>query len=169
MKEINTQLSERRAFPHCAAAEPLGLPLAKSAAPSSNQITYSDHASCARGEAGPSYLYKLFINPLLAPYASSLTLFLMRKEKAKHVVWSWEATGAFCCFTGGIGAALLGSGLTAASWILGAQMHPWLHGLGTAFLIVTIPLLIFSGYCLDWAERKTNKPQMGDLHNASQR
>ena len=74
-------------------------------------------------------------------------------NQTKRTRRNWEATGAFCCFTGGIGAALVGSILTATTWILGAQLHPWLHGLGTALLIVTIPLLIFSGYCLDWMER----------------
>ena len=93
----------------------------------------------------------------------------MDKQGTKNAVWSWEATTAFCCFTGGIGAALLGSVLTAASWILGAQLHPWLHGLGTALLIVTIPLLIFSGYCLDWAERKPKKRGAREYHNADQR
>jgi len=81
----------------------------------------------------------------------------MDKQRTKPFVWSWEATGAFFCFTGGIGAALLGSVLTGVAWLLDAQLHPWLHGLGTALLIVTIPLLIFSGYCLDWDERKHNK------------
>jgi len=74
-------------------------------------------------------------------------------NQTKRARRNWEATGAFCCFTGGIGAALIGSILTATTWILGAQLHPWLHGLGTALLIVTIPLLILSGYCLDWMER----------------
>jgi hypothetical protein len=68
---------------------------------------------------------------------------------------NWEAIGACCCFAGGIGAALVGSILTATTWIVGAQLHPWLHGLGTALLIVAIPLLIFSGYCLDWMECAT--------------
>ena len=77
----------------------------------------------------------------------------MDKQRTKHAVWSWEATCAFCCFVGGIGAALLGSVLTAATWILGPQLHPWLYGLSTALLIATIPLLIFSGYFLDWEER----------------
>jgi membrane protein DedA with SNARE-associated domain len=77
----------------------------------------------------------------------------MDTQRIKHAVWSWEAVGAFCCFSGGIGAALLGTVLTAIAWMLGPQMHPWLHGLGTALLIVTIPLLIFSGYCLDWEEQ----------------
>ena len=67
-------------------------------------------------------------------------------------MWSWEAIGAVCCFGGGIVAALIGSVLTAMTWFLGAQLHPWIHGTGTALLIATIPLLIFSGYCLDWSE-----------------
>jgi len=77
----------------------------------------------------------------------------MNKQRTKDPVRSWEAVVAVCCFAGGIGAAVLGSLLTASTWILGAARHPWLHGLGTALLIITIPLLIFSGYCLDWAER----------------
>jgi hypothetical protein len=101
--------------------------------------------------------YKLFINPLPTPYACGGSFLLMKKENNKHAVWSWEATGALFCFAGGIGAAVLGSLLTASTWILGAPLHPWLHGLGTALLIVTIPLLIFSGYCLDWAERDQNE------------
>jgi hypothetical protein len=80
----------------------------------------------------------------------------MHTQRTKHVVWSWEA-GAFCCFTGGIGTALLGSVLTAITWILGAPQHAWLRGTGTALLIVTIPLLILAGYCMDWAERNPNK------------
>jgi hypothetical protein len=81
----------------------------------------------------------------------------MDKQRTKHAVRSWEAVGAFCCFTGGMCAALIGTVLTAIAWTLGTQLHPWLHGLGTALLIVTIPLLIFSGYCLDWEERKHSK------------
>ena len=93
-------------------------------------------------------------------------------NQTKSARRNWEATGAFCCFTGGIGAALLGSILTATTWILGAQLHPWLHGLGTALLIVTIPLLIFSGYCLDWMERNgesaRRKSQEGEQGGLSQ-
>ena len=93
----------------------------------------------------------------------------MDKQRTKHVVWSWEAAGAVCCFTGGIGAALVGSVLTAASWILGAQLHPWLHGLGAVLLIVTIPLLIFAGYCLDWEERGSQGASAREAQNADQR
>ena len=88
----------------------------------------------------------------------------MNKQRTKHPVLSWEVTGAVCCFAGGIAAALVGSVLTPISWILGAQLHQWLHGLGTAFLIVTIPLLIFSGYCLDWMERDQNDQVVDSDH-----
>jgi hypothetical protein len=81
----------------------------------------------------------------------------MNKQRTKRSVWSWEATSAVCCFAGGILAALLGSLLTASTWILGAELHPWVHGAGTALLIITIPLLIFAGYCMDWMERYPNK------------
>ena len=82
----------------------------------------------------------------------------MKKQTTKLTVWTWEATGAVCCFVGGFGAALLGSVLTAMTWILGSQLHPWLRGWGTALLIVTIPLLILAGYCMDWLERDRNEP-----------
>jgi len=50
-----------------------------------------------------------------------------------------------------------------------SPLHPWLHGLGTALLIIAIPLLIFSGYCLDWAERKPKQTETGKVHHADQR
>lgn len=92
----------------------------------------------------------------------------MDTQRTKHTVWSWEAAGAFCCFSGGIGAALLGSVMTGVAWMVGAQFHPWLHSLGTALLIVTIPLLIFSGYCLDWEEQRSRTKGVRKMHNAGQ-
>jgi hypothetical protein len=80
-------------------------------------------------------------------------------QKTK-LVWSWEAISACCCFAGGISAALLGSLLTAVTGILGATAHPWIRGAGTALLIVTIPLLIFAGYCLDWMEHKNENTKL---------
>jgi hypothetical protein len=92
----------------------------------------------------------------------------MNKQRTRRTVVNWKAVGAFCCFSGGIGAALAGSILAAIAWILGAQPHPWLHGIGTALLIVTIPLLIFSGYCLDWLEAEPKSSPAG-VHNAAPR
>ena len=81
----------------------------------------------------------------------------MEKQRTKQPVLKWEAVSAVCCFSGGIAAALVGSVLTAAIWILGAPPHPWVRGVGTALLIATIPLLILAGYCMDWAERDQKK------------
>ncbi len=77
----------------------------------------------------------------------------MNKQRTKYAVLSWEAIAAVCCFGGGIIAALIGSLLTASTWILGGDLHPWVRGLGTVLLIATIPLLISAGYCMDWMER----------------
>jgi hypothetical protein len=93
----------------------------------------------------------------------------MDKQRIKHAAWSWEATCAFCCFVGGIGAALLGSTLTAITWVLGTQLHPWLRGSGTALLIITIPLLIFSGYCMDWMELDRSNRRKSELGSASKK
>jgi hypothetical protein len=79
-------------------------------------------------------------------------------ERAKRSIWTWKATGAVFGFVGGILAALFGGLLTASTWILGAEPHPWLQKGGTAFLFATIPLLILVGYCLDWMEREPKKP-----------
>jgi len=84
----------------------------------------------------------------------------MNRQRTKNAVWSWEAAGAVFCFVSGIGAALLGSVLTASTWILGAEVHPWIRGLGTALLILTIPLLILAGYCMDWAEEEPNESRL---------
>jgi hypothetical protein len=65
-------------------------------------------------------------------------------------------------------AAITGSVITATTWFVGAALHPWLHGAGTALLITTIPLLILSGYCLDWAEQTPKPNRVEGLHDARQ-
>ena len=72
----------------------------------------------------------------------------MSTEKTKVTVQSW-AFSACLCFAGGIGAGIVGSVLTSLGWIIGADVHPWVRGIGTALLILTIPLLILAGHCLD--------------------
>jgi len=78
----------------------------------------------------------------------------MRKEINQDRVRTWEAVGGACCFVAGIMAALLGSVLSASAWIVGGEVHAWIYAAGTALLIVAIPLILFAGFCLDWAERK---------------
>ena len=81
----------------------------------------------------------------------------MRKVINQDRVRTQEALGGACCFGAGLLAALLGSLLTASGWILGAELHPWIHAAGTVLLIVAIPLILFAGFCLDWAEQGQKK------------
>jgi hypothetical protein len=81
----------------------------------------------------------------------------MREVINQKRVRKWKATGGVCCFVAGILAGLLGSVLTATGWIIGVPLHAWVHAAGTALLIVTIPLILFAGFCLDWAERGKEK------------
>jgi uncharacterized membrane protein YjgN (DUF898 family) len=48
---------------------------------------------------------------------------------------------------------VLGCLLTVISWIVVAAVHPWIHVAATALFIVAIPLILFAGFCFDWAER----------------
>lgn len=76
----------------------------------------------------------------------------MSKTTAK--TWAFSACS---CFASGIGAGIVGSVLTSLSWIVGGEVHPWVRAVGTALLIVTIPLLILAGHCLDRLERITKQ------------
>ncbi len=69
-----------------------------------------------------------------------------------------ETAGGFCCLVAGFVAASVGSLLTASAWFVGVPLHPWLHAVGTALLIAAIPLMLFAGFCLDWAENDEQKP-----------
>lgn len=82
----------------------------------------------------------------------------MRQVINQKRLRKWEATGGACCFFAGILSAVLGSLLAASEWIVGARVHPGIHAVGTALFIVAIPLIIFAGFCLDWAEREPKKP-----------
>src|ERR1044072_1129248 len=81
----------------------------------------------------------------------------MRTEIRKSRARKLEAACGVCCFIAGILAASLGSLLTASGWITGVEVHPWIRGAGTGLLVVTIPLIIFAGFCLDWAEQGQKK------------
>jgi hypothetical protein len=56
---------------------------------------------------------------------------------------------------GGIFSALFGAAFTAASWLAADQgTRHWLSTIGTVLFFLTIPLLIFGGYCMDWMEKE---------------
>ena len=72
----------------------------------------------------------------------------------------WEAVCGVCCFIAGILAPVLGMVFLALEWVAGVTLHTWLYGVGTTLLIIGIPLILFAGFCLDWAEagQKADSP-----------
>jgi hypothetical protein len=68
----------------------------------------------------------------------------------------WQAVAAFACFVGAVLALAVGSLLTTA-WVLNAELHPLLRGLGLTLLIVAIPILILGGHCLDLVDKQEEK------------
>jgi hypothetical protein len=69
---------------------------------------------------------------------------------------TWKLIGALSSFTGAVLAGFSGCVLTT-SWLPGGSGHPWLYQLGTVLLIITIPLLICGGHCLDLLEGEAKK------------
>jgi hypothetical protein len=97
---------------------------------------------------------RTFYEPLTPPLRERAQARFVQQEQAKNAPLSWEAFAAAASFVGGILATLFGVLLTVITWILGVGLHPWLRWVSTALFVLTIPLLIFAGYCLDWMERK---------------
>jgi hypothetical protein len=93
----------------------------------------------------------------------------MAKERDERSARHWGPLVATCSFAGAILVALLGGLLTASTWIFGAQTHPWLRDVGTVLMVLVIPLLIFCGCCLDWADRDTGKSEKPTRETARQR
>jgi hypothetical protein len=82
----------------------------------------------------------------------------MRDQLHRKRRQRWEAVAGVCCFIAGIVAPLLGMFLLTVEWLAGVTIHPLLHVIGTTLLIIGIPLILFAGFCLDWAEAKPNGP-----------
>jgi hypothetical protein len=92
--------------------------------------------------------------------------FIRRKAKAgaKHRA-AWlraieraQVAGAAAGLFGGLASATFGGALTTASWFVaneGAQQ--WLSRAGSILIFLTIPLLIISGFCMDWLEKDYSK------------
>jgi len=69
-----------------------------------------------------------------------------------------QSLGALAGLAGGVFSGVLGAAFTAVSWFVAIEgTRRWLSTIGTVLLFLTIPLLIFGGYCLDWMEK--DKPQ----------
>jgi hypothetical protein len=72
----------------------------------------------------------------------------------RRVVKQAQVMGAAGGLIGGGAAGTFGSVLTAASWFVANEgARHWLSTAGAVFLFLTIPLLIISGFCMDWLEK----------------
>lgn len=73
--------------------------------------------------------------------------------------WNWRSVGGVIGLCGGIISPLVGSILTALTWITGPVWHGLiLHRYGSVLLFLTIPLLLFGAHCLDLIEKQAKKP-----------
>ena len=68
-----------------------------------------------------------------------------------------QVVGAVVGLFGGVGSSMFGSVFTAAGWLVANEgARRWLSTSGAVLLLLTIPLLIIGGVCMDWAEK--NRP-----------
>ncbi len=85
----------------------------------------------------------------LASIQSQLT----STPRRRKTIWTWQALCAIFGLAGGIISALLGSLLTIVSWLpIPRNSAAYFHNFGTLLLCLTIPLLIFGGYCFELVE-----------------
>ena len=86
----------------------------------------------------------------------------LRKKKIREPIldelrargWNWITVGAIFGLGAGILAPLIGSLFTAISWLTGSTWHGIaVQRIGTIFLFLTIPFLLFGAHCLDLSER----------------
>ena len=104
--------------------------------------------------------YELFIIRLPPSYTGRRNSVCMREPINRKRLQKWQAIFGLACFAAGILAPLLGMLLLAIEWVASGVDHPWLHFTSTTLLIVGIPLILFAGFWLDWAERgqRENRP-----------
>lgn len=76
--------------------------------------------------------------------------------------YTWEPLAALACFVGAALSLVIGFVLTTG-WVVNAQLHPFLHGVGLTLLIIGLPILILGGHCLDLNDRKAKKAN-AELH-----
>ncbi len=81
----------------------------------------------------------------------------MRNVNNQKRLSKFEETAGICCFIAGLAAPVLGGLFAMIEWIAGGTGHPWLHFASTTLFVVGIPLILFAGFCLDWAERGQKK------------
>ena len=79
----------------------------------------------------------------------------MSEERFERGLVAWEPAAAIACFVIAVLSLVIGFVLTTR-WLLDVQLHPLLHDLGLALLIVGLPILILGAHFMDLRERKIN-------------
>jgi hypothetical protein len=86
-----------------------------------------------------------------------LSLVFLKRERRmpqrKSLTVFFNRCGALVGLAGGLLSGIFGSALIAASWLMRASIQAGLlHQIGSASLLITIPLLLLGGFCLDGVE-----------------
>ncbi len=110
-------------------------------------------AYCLLPPAAHANPYELFINCLAHSYTGKRRSVCMRKIAKQKRLRKFEETTGICCFIAGLVAPLVAGLLTIVEWIVESADHRWLHVATTGLFVIGIPLILFAGFCLDWAER----------------
>jgi hypothetical protein len=84
-------------------------------------------------------------------------------------VRTWEAVGGACCYLAAAFTGVLGLFLIAACFVVGVEHHAWLRNVGNVLLFAMIPLILISGCCLDWSERKLEGIRSSSPNNFQRR
>ncbi|MDX2040198.1 MAG: hypothetical protein SF097_03070 [Acidobacteriota bacterium] len=77
-----------------------------------------------------------------------------QKHSSKRLLAKLQIVGVAIGLAGGVASGIFGATLMAAGWLAGneAARH-WLSSAGSTLLLLTIPLIIFGAFCLDWLEK----------------
>jgi hypothetical protein len=75
----------------------------------------------------------------------------MKRERV-----TWEPVAAAACFASSA-LSIAGGFVFTTGWLLNADLHPLLHGIGLVLLIVGIPMLILGGHFMDLKEKKIQR------------
>jgi hypothetical protein len=80
------------------------------------------------------------------------------RETSKGALERGQIVGAAVGLFGAVASAMFGAVFTVAGWLAPNEgARQWLSTTGTVLFFLTIPLLIISGYCMDWLEK--DRPQ----------
>jgi len=80
------------------------------------------------------------------------------RETSKGALERAQIVGAMAGLFGSVASALFGAIFTVAGWLAQNEgARQWLSTTGTVLFFLTIPLLIISGYCMDWLEKDRPK------------